>query len=77
MFHQRSHEDCLVKPVKHPSEVMLWLGIITEGPELLCLLSRIMDQKQYKHVLENVLNSYLNDLDQNKGLYTIIYDNVM
>lgn len=72
---ERFHEDCLVKSVKHPPAVMIWSCITSEGPGPLYFVNGTMDQKQYKHVLENVLMPYLHDLDPNEGPYTFMQDN--
>lgn len=49
------NRDCIVERVKHPTSVMVWSVISVHGPGRLYIVEGMMNQVQYKKVLETRL----------------------
>ncbi|GFW06791.1 uncharacterized protein TNCV_3288911 [Trichonephila clavipes] len=47
------HSDCIVQIVKHPTKIMIWSVISRKGTGRLYVVKGMMQQEQYKDVVQN------------------------
>lgn len=68
------HEDCIVNTVKHPTKIMVWSVICGKGMGRLQIVKGIMNQVQYKKILEDRLIPQLNSWFPNGEFFHFMQD---
>lgn len=65
---EQFHPACVVQKVKHPTQIMIWSVISIYGTGRLYVVNGMMNQDQYKDVIEKRLLPQLKEWAMKKGL---------
>ncbi|GFX76323.1 uncharacterized protein TNCV_592861 [Trichonephila clavipes] len=71
---EKFHSDCVVQTVKHPTKIMIWSVISGKGTGRLDVVKGMMQQDQYKDVLQNRLIPQLEEWFPNGESYIFMQD---
>ncbi|GFX29284.1 uncharacterized protein TNCV_3218181 [Trichonephila clavipes] len=71
---EKSHSDCVVQTVKHPTKIMIWSVISSKDTGRLYVVKGMMRQDQYKDVLQNCLIPQLEEWFPNGEPYIFMQD---
>lgn len=68
---EKYHPDCVAETVKHPQKIMVWSAISGKGTGRLYVVNGMMNQVQYRKVLEEKLMPQLKEwyLDTSKCIF--------
>ncbi|GFV72838.1 transposable element Tcb2 transposase [Trichonephila clavipes] len=71
---EKFHSDCVVQSGKHPTKVMIWSVISGKVTGRLDVVKGMMQQDQYKDVLQNRLIQQVEEWFQNRESYIFMQD---
>ncbi|GFX11970.1 uncharacterized protein TNCV_2997541 [Trichonephila clavipes] len=71
---EKFHSDCVIQTVKHPTKIMIWSVISSKGTGCLYMVKGMMQQDQYKDVLQNRLIPQLEEWFPNGEPYFFMQD---
>ncbi|GFU45089.1 transposable element Tcb2 transposase [Trichonephila clavipes] len=71
---EKFHSDCVVQTVKHPTKIMVWSVISGKGTGRLYVVKGMMQQDQFKDILQNRLIPQLEEWFPNGESYIFMQD---